>query len=63
MIVTLTENFIVQGIFSSLVTLMDKLPLIVSIAVVCTAMYFGFKKRAMLVSGVLSTIKKLTRRR
>ena len=41
----------------------DKLPLLLSVAILAGALYFAFIKRAMLASSLLSGIKKLTRRR
>ena len=52
-----------QMLFAALMWIADKLPTLMSVAILCVALYFAFIKRAMLVGGVLSTIKKLTRRR
>ena len=52
-----------QMLFASLMWIADQLPTLMSVAILCVALYFAFIKRAMLVGGVLSTIKKLTRRR
>ena len=43
--------------------LADKTPLLLSIAILAGASYFGFVKRAMIASSVSSALKKLTRRR
>ena len=52
-----------QMAFTALFWLADKLPTLISVAILCTALYFAFIKRATLVGGVVSTLKKLTRRR
>ena len=57
------ESLPVQMTFTALFWLADKLPTLISVAILCTALYFAFIKRAMLVGGVVSTLKKLTRRR
>merc|ERR1740124_687529 len=61
--VDVTETFLVQWIFTLLFWVADKLPTLISVAILCVALYFAFIKRTMLVSGLLSGIKKLTRRR
>jgi hypothetical protein len=62
-IIDVTESLPVQMTFTALFWLADKLPTLISVAILCTALYFAFIKRAMLVGGVVSTLKKLTRRR
>ena len=49
--------------FTALLWVADKLPTLMSVTILCVALYFAFIKRAMLIGGVLSAIKKLTRRR
>ena len=49
-------------LFAALMWVADKLPTLMSVAIVCVALYFAFIKRAMLVGGIPSTIKKLTRK-
>ena len=63
LIVAAAETFLVQWIFTLLFWVADKLPTLISVAILCVALYFAFIKRTMLVSGLLSGIKKLTRRR
>ena len=63
LIAATAESLPVQMTFTALFWLADKLPTLISVAILCTALYFAFIKRAMLVGGVVSTLKKLTRRR
>ena len=62
-IIDVTESLPVQMMFTALLWVADKLPTLMSVTILCVALYFAFIKRAMLVGGVLSAIKKLTRRR
>ena len=49
--------------FTALFWLADKLPTLMSVTILCVALYFAFIKRTMLIGGVLSTLKKLSPRR
>jgi hypothetical protein len=61
--VSAAESLPVQYLMTFLFWFADKLPLLLSVAILAGALYFAFIKRAMLASSLLSGIKKLTRRR